>query len=110
MSQDERRQAKRSAIELVIELYEPEGRLVMTIGRVRDLSSLGFCFEGALGIKVGGLYRGRLRMEKSYMLEVPMKVAWARSKGAKNAYGMEFIGISKGELAKMEKWVKERKA
>jgi hypothetical protein len=109
MSSTERRRAKRSQAELVLELYEPEGRLVMTVGRLLDLSSLGFQFEGPLGMQEGQSFRARIRLEKTLMLEVPVKVAWVRHKTNKNAYGMEFMGISKVDLAKMEKWVKERK-
>ena len=109
MTDSERRRAGRSQTELVLELYEPEGRLVMTIGRLLDLSSLGFRFEGRLGIHEGQTFRARIRLEKTLMLEAPVKVAWVRSKTTKNSYGMEFMGISKLDLAKMEKWVKERK-
>ena len=109
MTNKERRRARRSRAELVLELYEPEGRLVMSVGRLLDLSSLGFRFEGPLGMKAGQTFRARIRLEKTLMLEVPVKVAWVRSKSTRNAYGMEFMGISKTDLAKMEKWVKGRK-
>ena len=109
MSEKERRRARRSKAALVLELYEPEGRLVMSIGRLLDVSSLGFRFEGPLGMPVGQVFRARIRLEKALMLEVPVEVAWVRSKGAQNAYGMKFTGISKTDLAKMEKWVKEHK-
>ena len=109
MRDKERRRARRSQTELVLELYEPEGRLVMSVGRLLDLSSLGFRFEGPLGMQAGQTFRARIRLEKTLMLEVPVKLAWVRSKTNKNAYGMEFMGISKVDLAKMEKWVKEHK-
>ena len=109
MSAKERRRARRAMVDLVLELYEPEGRLVMSIGRLLDLSSLGFRFEGALGMKPGQTFRARIRLEKNLLLEVPVEVAWKKGKGTKNAYGMKFMGISKTDLAKMEKWVKEHK-
>jgi hypothetical protein len=109
MTDKEKRRAPRSRAELVLELYESEGRLVLTIGRLLDLSSLGFRFEGPLGLLKGQRFRARIRMEKNLMLEVPVQIVWLSPKGTKNAYGMEFMGISKVDLAKMEKWVKERK-
>ncbi|OGR90567.1 MAG: hypothetical protein A2992_10520 [Elusimicrobia bacterium RIFCSPLOWO2_01_FULL_59_12] len=105
----ERRRATRSRSDLVIELYEPEGRLVVGVGRLRDLSSLGFRFEGTLRLQVGEMYRARVRLQKNLLLEVPIKVAWVRGKGLEHAYGMEFSGISKADFEKMERWVKKGK-
>jgi hypothetical protein len=101
-SDKDRRRAQRTRAELVVELYEPEGRLVLGIGRVLDLSLVGFYLEGSVQLHPGQVLRARIRWQKGSNLEVPIKVAWARRKGTRNAYGMEFVGITKSDLARLQ--------
>jgi hypothetical protein len=107
MNPEDRRRAPRSRTQLVVELYEPEGRLVLGVGRLLDLSSMGFRFESNLRLHPHQLLRARVRMKRDLLVEVPVKVAWTRSKGIRHAYGMEFKGISKTDYHRMEQWVKE---
>src|SRR5262249_21739207 len=103
------RRAPRSPADLIVELYEPEGRFVLGVGKLLDLSSLGFRFEGSLRIRSESPLRARIRLKRELLVEVPVRVAWTRSKGTRFTYGMEFKGISKSDLARMEQWVKEHK-
>ncbi len=110
MNHEDRRRNARSRAQLVVELYEPDGRLVLGVGRLLDLSSSGFRFESTLRLHPHQLLRARVRMKKDLQFEVPVKVAWTRSKGIRLSYGMEFKGISRGDYLRMERWVKEHKA
>jgi hypothetical protein len=110
MMPEDRRRAKRTQADLIVELYEAEGRLVIGVGKLLDLSAIGFRFEGSLPIAPGQTLRARIRLQRSQLVEVPVKVSWTQNKGNRAAYGMEFIKIPRSDLEKMEKWVADHRA
>lgn len=104
MATPERRKSSRQRTDLILELYEPDGKLIVGVGRLIDLSVHGAHFHSTLKLSIGQLIHALIRLDEKILLEIPSKVVWLGQKTQAQAYGVEFVDLSAYSVEKLRLW------
>jgi hypothetical protein len=91
MNPPENRRSKRMRMQEAVEFFELNGTLLLGVGRLINLSTVGALVESSLRLEPGQRVTARLRRKGRSILELPAQVVRVRGKGALLTYGLEFI-------------------
>ncbi len=90
MESNDKRKAPRARHDSVLEICDDAGRVILSVGRLVDVSSSGACFSSTAEFPVGQKVAARLRLLKEGLLEIHGRVVWARKKANATLYGVAF--------------------
>ena len=86
----ERRAHPRAFAPFVLEVFEPEGRLLAGIARLLNLSVQGACVESTSHLPDRARYILRLILEDNSLLDLSSEVLWRRPFAHVTEYGFKF--------------------
>ena len=86
----ERRQEPRTASSVPLDIYDPQGRMVVGEGRFLNLSTIGALMESPKPMKPKSSVRLRMVPSGKSALEIIGRVIWARKTGSAFTYGIRF--------------------
>lgn len=89
-SKPEKRSAPRAATDFVVELYELDGRTLIGIARLLNLSVSGACVESTCTLVEKAGLIVRLLLGKRHLLTLPADVVWLRQLPHVRQYGIRF--------------------
>lgn len=103
----EKRGAPRAATDFVVELYELDGRTLIGIARLLNLSATGACVESTsvMAEKTGAVVR--LLLGKRHLLTLPADVMWVRQLPSVRQYGVRFGKYPEAAQGLITKFVQE---
>lgn len=103
----DKRGAPRAATDFVVELYELDGRTLIGIARLMNLSVSGACLESTsvLAEKTGAVLR--LLLGKRHLLTLPADVVWVRLLPSVRQYGLRFGKYQEAVKTLITKFVQE---
>ncbi len=104
MSVPERRRANRRRADLILELYEPDGKLIVGVGRLIDLSLSGAHFQTTLDLMTGQSIHLLLRLDEKLLLEIPSKVVREKMKHNARTFAVTFVELSAYTREKLKVW------
>ena len=90
MPTKERRQMQRNASNITLDLYDPEGRMIVGEGRFINLSTIGAQMESRKPLHLDEHLRLRVQSAGRSPLELSGRVIWARKNNAQFTYGIQF--------------------
>lgn len=94
----EKRVAQRAAADFVVEMYEMDGRTLMGVARLLNLSEFGACVETTSTLGRQETIVVRLLLGRRHLLTLPADVVWSKPRHHTREYGLRF-----GELPEMVK-------
>jgi hypothetical protein len=95
MKVPDRRRAPRKRSEAVLELFGDDGQLIIGVGRLIDLSTVGARFETRKALQEGQNLRARFKLPKGPKVEMGARVVWRRKKRDGSVYAVEFLSARK---------------
>ncbi len=104
---DKRRSVRRK-VDLILELYEPDGKLIVGVGRLLDLSLHGAHFETTLVLKEQQTIHLLLRLDETLLLEIPATIVRVKTKIPINTFGAEFVNLSPYSKEKINGWIQSQ--
>ena len=90
MREKERRQTSRSISNVPLDLYDPEGRMIVGEGRFINLSTTGAQLESPKPLQVDEHLRLRVQSAGQSPLDLSGRVIWARKNNSQFTYGIQF--------------------
>jgi hypothetical protein len=90
MREKERRNRPRTVANIPLDLYDPEGRMVVGEGRFINLSTIGGQLESAKPLQPNEHLRLRVQSVGRSPLELSGKIIWARKSSSRFTYGIQF--------------------
>lgn len=103
----ENRQHRRVGTEFVAELYEEDGRTLIGVARVLNLSEFGACIESSSPVSESGTLVIRLLLGKRHLLTLPAHVKWMKPRARVREYGLAFGQVPETMKALIRKFVEE---
>jgi len=94
----EKRSARRTAADFVVEIYDIDGVTLIGVGRLLNLSAFGACIESTSILAEGTKFIVRLLLGRRHLLTLPVETVWLRLRPNNREYGLRF-----GELPAMVK-------
>jgi len=90
MREKERRQRTRTISNVPLDLYDPEGRMIVGEGHFVNLSTTGAQLESPKPLRVDDHLRLRVQSVGESPLDLSGRVIWARKNDSRFTYGIQF--------------------
>ncbi len=102
---DERRQATRKRTDIALEVFDPDGHLIVGVGRLADVSILGGRFTSVAPLDKNQVVRVHFRIDQGELLELSAKVIWVERRASTSEYGVSFEHPTAAQLRRLEGWL-----
>jgi hypothetical protein len=107
MSDADKRNATRAASDFIVEIYEPDGKTLIGIGRLVNLSVTGACIDTSVVLLAKMPLVVRLLMKKVHLLTLASDVMWVKPQANNRQYGVKFKPYPLTSKTVIEKYVQE---
>lgn len=99
------REGERAAGDVVLEIYDPDGRTLRGIGRLLDLSTVGVSVESTSELNEGDPVVFRGMVGKESIVTLSARVVWKRFYPRLYRYGLRLEGVPPAVRAEIERFV-----
>ncbi len=100
------RASERAATDFVIEIYNPDGKVLRGICRLLDLSVAGSCVDTSSDLNEGEAVVIRVLLTQRHLLTLPGRVVWKRYFPKLYQYGLKFDAYAEETRLVIEEFVK----
>ena len=94
MKTKDKRKAPRSRHDSVLEIYDDSGQLLSAVGKLVNVSRVGFCFSSTTPFSAGQKIKARIRLLKEGAMDTTGQVVWSRKKTNYVLYGVKLLSAA----------------
>ncbi|HOW28773.1 MAG TPA: PilZ domain-containing protein [Elusimicrobiota bacterium] len=103
----EKRSAPRVPADVVVEIYQSDGKTLVGVAHLLNLSATGTCLDTVAVLTEKSSVVIRLLLKRRHLLTLPGDVVWVKTFPHGHEYGIQFGQVEETQLRTMKAFIDE---